>query len=68
MENRRQFLKQSLVLIGGAGIFFLPLTAFVQRVYGKAKKIILPKGTERNSLIQENPGSLDTRNFRTLDL
>jgi DMSO/TMAO reductase YedYZ molybdopterin-dependent catalytic subunit len=63
MENRRQFLKKSLGLIGGAGIFFLPLTAFVQRVYGKAKKIILPKGTERNSLIQKNPGSLDTRNL-----
>jgi len=64
MENRRQFLKKSLGLIGGAGIFFLPLTAFVQRVYGKAKKIILPKGTERNSLIQKNPGSLDTRNLK----
>jgi DMSO/TMAO reductase YedYZ molybdopterin-dependent catalytic subunit len=63
MENRRQFLKKSLGFMGGAGIFFLPLGAFVQRVYGKAKRIILPKGTKRNSLIQKNPGSLDTRNL-----
>jgi DMSO/TMAO reductase YedYZ molybdopterin-dependent catalytic subunit len=63
MENRRQFLKKSLGFMGGAGIFFLPLGAFVQRVYGKAKKIVLPKGTKRNSLIQKNPKSLDTRNL-----
>ncbi|MCF8127740.1 MAG: molybdopterin-dependent oxidoreductase [Deltaproteobacteria bacterium] len=63
MENRRQFLKKSLGFMGGAGIFFLPLGAFVQRVYGKAKKVILPKGTKRNSLIQKNPKSLDTRNL-----
>ncbi|MCG6880642.1 MAG: molybdopterin-dependent oxidoreductase [Deltaproteobacteria bacterium] len=63
MENRRQFLKKSLGFIGGAGIFFLPLGAFVQRAYGKAKRIILPKGTKPNSLIQKNPKSLDTRNL-----
>lgn len=63
MENRRQFLKKSLGFMGCAGIFFLPLSAFVQRAYGKAKRIILPKGTKLNSLIQRNPKSLDTGNL-----
>ena len=63
MENRRQFLKKSLGVIGFSGIFFLPLSTFVQKVYGKAKRIILPKGTKLNSLVQKNPKSLDTRNL-----
>ena len=63
MENRRQFLKKSLGFMGGAGIFFLPFGALIQKAYGKAKRIILPKGTKRKSLVQKNPGSLDTRNL-----
>jgi sulfoxide reductase catalytic subunit YedY len=49
--------------MGVAGILFSPLSSFVQRVYAEAKKIILPKGTRRESLIQRNPKSLDTRNL-----
>ncbi len=63
MENRRQFLKKSLGFMGYAGIFFLPFGALIQRAYGKAKRIILPQGTKRNSLVQKNPASLDTRNL-----
>ncbi|EFK07518.1 oxidoreductase molybdopterin binding domain protein [delta proteobacterium NaphS2] len=63
MENRRQFLKKSLGFIGFSSIFFLPLSTFVQKVYGKVKRIILPKRTKLNSLIQKNPKSLDTRNL-----
>ena len=63
MEDRRQFLKKSLGFMGLSSIFFLPLGAFVQRVYGKAKRILLPRGTKPNSLIQKNPKSLDTRNL-----
>ncbi len=63
MEDRRQFLKKSLGFIGFAGLFVLPLGVFVKRVYGEVKRIILPKGTKRKSLIQKNPKSLDTRNL-----
>ena len=63
MEDRRQFLKKSLGFMGLSSIFFLPLGAFVQRVYGEAKRILLPRGTKPNSLIQKNPKSLDTRNL-----
>jgi len=63
MENRRRFLKRLLGLMGGAGVIFGPFGAFVQRVYGEAKRIILPKWTNRNTLIHKNPASLDTRNL-----
>jgi len=63
MENRRQFFNKLFGLIGGASIVLFPLATFVQKVYGKAKKVILPKGTERNSLIQKDPETLDTRNL-----
>jgi DMSO/TMAO reductase YedYZ molybdopterin-dependent catalytic subunit len=68
MENRRQFFKKSLGFIAGAGILFSPLASFVQRVYGKTKKIILPKGTKRETLVQKNPKSLDARNLEVTPL
>jgi DMSO/TMAO reductase YedYZ molybdopterin-dependent catalytic subunit len=68
MENRRQFFKKSLGFIAGAGILFSPIASFVQRVYGEAKRIILPKGTRRETLVQKNPKSLDTRNLEVTPL
>ncbi len=68
MENRRQFFKKLFGLIGGVSIVLFPLATFVQKVYGKAKKVILPKGTERNSLIQKDPETLDTRNLEVTPL
>jgi len=63
MENRRQFFKKSFGFIAGAAAIISPLALFIQRAYGKAKKIILPRGTNRKTLIQKNPKSLDTRNL-----
>jgi len=50
--------------MGGVGIIFLPLGALVQRAYGEAKRILLPKGTNLNTLIHRNPRALDTRNLK----
>ena len=68
MEDRREFFKKSLGFVAGAAILFSPLAAFVKTVYGKTKKIILPKGTKRQSLIQKNPRSIDARNLEVTPL
>jgi len=68
MENRRQFFKKSLGFIAGTGLLFSPLALFVQRVYGRAKRILLPRGTRMETLIQKNPESLDTRNLEVTPL
>ncbi|MBT3258331.1 MAG: molybdopterin-dependent oxidoreductase [Deltaproteobacteria bacterium] len=68
MENRREFFQKALGFIAGAGILFSPLASFVKNVYGKTKKIILPKGTKMETLIQRNPESFDTRNLEVTPL
>ena len=68
MEDRRQFFKKSLGFIAGAGLLLSPLALFVQRVYGQAKRILLPRGTKMETLIQKNPESLDTRNLEVTPL
>ena len=68
MENRRNFLKKTLKSFVGLGLLFSPFVNGVQLVYGKAKKIILPKGTDRKTLIDKNPRSLDTRNLEITPL
>lgn len=68
MENRREFFKRSLGFITGAGILFSPLASFIKNAYGKTKKIILPKGTKREALIQKDPKSFDTRNLEVTPL
>ena len=68
MEDRREFFKRSLGFLTGAVIFFSPLAALVKRAYGEAKRIILPKGTKRQSLIQKNPKTLDPRNLELTPL
>lgn len=61
MGDRRNFLKRALMLFSGASILFTPLSSFIRVVYARAKKILLPKGTKMQTLIQKNPESLDTR-------
>lgn len=68
MEERRQFLKVVLGFVGGIGLVFTPLLSMIGSVYGQAKRIIVPKGTKRQSLINENPAHLDTRNLEITPL
>ena len=63
MEDRREFFRKSLGFLAGTAIFLSPLGAFLKKAYGEAKKIILPKGTKRQSLIQKNPNTIDPRNL-----
>jgi sulfoxide reductase catalytic subunit YedY len=74
--TRRTFIKKGLGVISGIWVLFGPLLSGVQWVWGQTKKIILPKGTKRESLISKDPADLDTRHleitplpeFRTMGL
>jgi DMSO/TMAO reductase YedYZ molybdopterin-dependent catalytic subunit len=68
MEKRRQFLK---VLIAGAAWVGTGLGSFFSMakwVLAETKKIILPEGTPRESLIDKNPADLDARNLEVTPL
>jgi len=68
MEKRRNFLKKSLGFIGGMLVWTSPLFAVVRKAFAEAGKIILPKGTARETLIHKNPAFLDTRNLDPVPL
>jgi len=54
--------------LAGAGLVLSPVFSFVRLVFAEAKKIILPKGTARETLIDENPALLDTRHLEPTPL
>ena len=76
MDTRRQFLKKISNAVAYLGIICMPFVSGIRWAWGKTQKIILPKGTKREALIQENPADLDTRdleitplnNFETMGL
>lgn len=63
MKTRRAFIKSAIRVSSGIAIFCTPLTLMVRRLYAKTKKIILPKGTKRETLVDKNPAELDPRNL-----
>lgn len=62
MKERRHFLKMALGVLAGTGVSLTPLLSIFRPLRGE-DRIILPKGTKRESLTQRNPASLDTRNL-----
>lgn len=63
MDNRRQFIKMIMGFLSWIGLLFSPVFNGVRVVFAKAKKLILPKGTRMDTLINKNPANLDTRNL-----
>lgn len=63
MKKRRQFIKLILGIFAGLGFLFSPLATGMGLVWAKAKKMILPKGTRVDTLVNKNPAHLDTRNL-----
>jgi sulfoxide reductase catalytic subunit YedY len=57
MLGRRAFLKKALVIFTGLWV------SLPGQGLAKAKRIILPKGTKRESLSSKNPAHLDARNI-----
>jgi sulfoxide reductase catalytic subunit YedY len=68
MEKRRRFLKAVLGFLAGIGVLLSPIFKGVKMVYGKTKKMILPKGTKRESLVLKNPRQIDARNLEITPL
>ncbi len=68
MVKRREFLKKASVFFAGVLIWLSPVFPFLHKAFGQAKKIILPKGTPRESLIDKNPATLDARNLEITPL
>jgi len=68
MTGRRQFIinaLKTLVLVAGA---LSPLAFNPAQAWAAMKKIVLPKGASRDSLIDQNPAALDTRNLELTPL
>jgi len=63
MKKRRQFIKLILGIFAGLGFWFSPLGAAMRLVWAKAKKIVLPRGTRTDTLVNKNPANLDARNL-----
>lgn len=68
METRRKFLKKLMGFLTFFGLLFNPLFEGLRSVMAKTKKIILPKGTTRESLVSKNPSDLDARNLEITPL
>jgi sulfoxide reductase catalytic subunit YedY len=68
MKTRRQFIKFTIELLSGVGVFFSGIGLWLKKAYAQTKRIIVPKGTKLSSLRNENPATLDTRNLEILPL
>jgi DMSO/TMAO reductase YedYZ molybdopterin-dependent catalytic subunit len=68
MKKRRQFLKNMLAFFVGLGVFLSPAAFWIRTALAKVKKIILPAGTQPESLERRNPADLDTRNLKLTPL
>jgi DMSO/TMAO reductase YedYZ molybdopterin-dependent catalytic subunit len=66
--TRRTFLKKGFGLLPGTWLLLSPIFSGAKWVWGQAQRIILPKGTKRESLIDKNPEELDTRNLEVTPL
>lgn len=67
MKDRRQFLKTAFGFLLGLGMWLNPVLNGIRKAFGKAKTI-LSANTTRESLINKDPGTLDTRNLKLTDL
>ncbi|MGO9370602.1 MAG: molybdopterin-dependent oxidoreductase [Syntrophobacteraceae bacterium] len=68
MDTRREFFRTLLKLITGMGVFLGSLALPIRWAYSNAERIILPEGTKRETLIDKDPKSLDTRNLEITPL
>jgi DMSO/TMAO reductase YedYZ molybdopterin-dependent catalytic subunit len=66
--TRRHFIKRTIRLLAGIGLFLCSLPTAFQRAWAKTKRIILPKDTKMSSLVDRNPATLDARNLEVIPL
>jgi sulfoxide reductase catalytic subunit YedY len=63
MKKRRQFIQLMLRLITGLVFLFNPIVTGARIALAKAKKVVLPKETQTENLVNRHPATLDTRNL-----
>ncbi|MFC1836020.1 molybdopterin-dependent oxidoreductase [Thermodesulfobacteriota bacterium] len=76
MGTRRDFLKKTALLMGGVPFAREFLTSVVDDVKPESRKVPVPPGTSRDSLVDKNPADLDAgkleitplEEFRTMGL
>lgn len=68
MESRRHFMKLTMRVFAGLGLFLTVPLSGLQWAWAETKKLILPRGTKRESLIARNPAHLDARNLEVTPL
>ena len=68
MTTRRQFIQKALTFSTAIGVFFNPVFSCIKTAYAKAKRILVPRGTEMKSLIGEDPADLNTRDLEIIPL
>lgn len=67
-RSRRKFLREILSVLGGLAVTVEPLFSFWAEAWAKVKKKVLPRGTDRESLINENPETLAAGNLEVTPL
>jgi len=61
--GRRTFLSRLASWAAFAGILTSPVVSLVSSAVAGAKKVLIPRRTSRDALIDKNPGHLDPRNL-----
>ncbi|MFB0508039.1 MAG: molybdopterin-dependent oxidoreductase [Thermodesulfobacteriota bacterium] len=68
METRREFIELAIRSLAGLSLLVSLSFSGVRRVWAKTKKVILPRGTKRESLVNKNPADLDASNLEVTPL
>ncbi len=68
METRRQFIKLTTKGLAAIGLLLDSSYSGVQWAWARTKKVILPKGTKRENLVNKNPADLDASNLEVTPL
>jgi hypothetical protein len=68
MKTRRTFLKSLIGCLAAVGLIVTPLFSLIRSTFAQAARVILPRGTKMESLVDKNPSQLDARNLDTTPL
>lgn len=68
MNTRRQFVIRVSRFLAGLGLAVNPVSCYVNRAFAAAQRRVLPKGTDLQSLRNEHPTALDTRNLEVMPI
>jgi sulfoxide reductase catalytic subunit YedY len=68
MNTRRQFIQKTITCLTSIGVFFNPVFSHIKTACAKAKRVLVPRGTDMKNLIGEDPAELDTSELEVIPL